>query len=84
MEGGKKQGEKENMTRRIKSKVKGTQVSERQHNSSPRCTIHSELTSRDCFFFYALSAGLVLREFGGAAGFKCLIMTMIPQKKGAK
>ena len=51
MEGGKKQGEKENMTRRIKSKVKGTQVSERQHNSSPWCTIHSELTSRDCFFF---------------------------------
>lgn len=47
----KKNGEKENMTKRIKSKMNRAQVSGRQHNSSPRCTIHSELTSRDCFFF---------------------------------
>lgn len=54
MEGKKKTGEKENMTKRIKSKMNRAQVSGRQHNSSPRCTIHSELTSRDCFFFFLM------------------------------
>lgn len=52
--GKKKNGEKENMTKRIKSKMNRAQVSGRQHNSSPLCTIHSELTSRDCFFFFLM------------------------------